>query len=158
MKSRAQADVALKARAAEVEPPVAEPQRLVDVLLVELERERRGARDDRQLVDRELDGTGRHPVVDGLRRARDELAARLQHELVADLPRQRRRLRRPLGVDHELRDARAVTEVDEHEPAVVATARSPACEGQLPAHVLGARLTAHEVAPAHGESLETISS
>ena len=128
---RAEPEVPLQLLAAEVEPPVAEAERLVDVLLVELERERRRARDDRQLVDRELDLAGRHPVVDRLRRARDDLAARLQHELVADLPRERRRLRRPLGIDHELRDARAVAEVDEHEPAVVAPARRPAGEGQL---------------------------
>ena len=54
-----------------------------------------------------------------------------------------------LRVDHELGDPRAVAEVDEDEPAVVAPARDPAGERQRPADVLGARLAAHEVAPAH---------
>ena len=43
---RAQADVALQLVAAQVEPAVAQAQRLVDVLLVELERQRRRAADD----------------------------------------------------------------------------------------------------------------
>ena len=43
---RAQADVALQLVAAQVEPAVAEAERLVDVLLVELERQRRRAADD----------------------------------------------------------------------------------------------------------------
>ena len=47
----AQPEVALQLLAAQVEPAVAEPQRLVDVLLVELERKRRRARDDLELVD-----------------------------------------------------------------------------------------------------------
>ena len=43
---RAEPDVALQLVAPEVEPAVAQAQRLVDVLLVELERQRRRARDD----------------------------------------------------------------------------------------------------------------
>ena len=63
-----------------------------------------------------------------------------------------------LGVDHELRDAGAIPEVDEHEAAVIAAAGDPAGQAQRPTDVLGPRLAAHEVSPAHGESLETISS
>ena len=62
--------------AAQVEPAVAEAERLVDALLVELERQRRRARDDLELVDLELDLPGRHVRVDGLGRARDDLALR----------------------------------------------------------------------------------
>ena len=58
-------------------------------------------------------------VVHGLGGARDELAACLEHELVANLAREGCRLGRPLGVDHELRDSRAVAQVDEDEAAVV---------------------------------------
>ena len=66
---RAGADVALHPLAAQVEPAVADPQRLVDALLVELERQRRRARDDLELVGLDLDLAGRHRRVDGLRRA-----------------------------------------------------------------------------------------
>ena len=65
---------------------------------------------------------GRHPLVHGLGRAGDELAACLEHELVADLAGEGCRLGRPLGVDHELRDSRAVAQVDEDEAAVVTSA------------------------------------
>ena len=73
--------------AAEVEPAVAEAQRLVDVLLVELERERRAARDDLERVDLELDLAGRQLRVDRLGRAGDDLALGAEDELVADLVR-----------------------------------------------------------------------
>ena len=85
--------------AAQVEPAVAEAQRLVDVLLVELERERRRARDDLEPVDLELDLAGRQLRVDALRRAGDDLALGAEHELVADLVRDCARLGRALGVD-----------------------------------------------------------
>ena len=50
-----EAQVALHPFAAHVELAVAESQHLVDVLLVDLERQRLRARDDRQLVDLDLD-------------------------------------------------------------------------------------------------------
>ena len=62
----AQAQVALQLLASQVKPSVAEPKRLVDVLLVELEGEWRRARHDLELVDGELDLTRRHLRVDGL--------------------------------------------------------------------------------------------
>ena len=155
---RPQPQVPLELRAAQIQPAVAEPERLVDVLLVELERQRCRAGDDRQVVDGQLDLAGLHARVDGLGRARDELAARLQDELVADLARELGRMRRALGVDHELRDAGRVAQVDEHEPAVVSSPRSPAGERQRAANPVCARLPAHHVPPAHGESLETTSS
>ena len=154
---RPQPDVPLQLLAAQVEPAIAQAQRLVDVLLVELERQRRRAGDDRQLVDGELDVTGRHLRVDRLGGARDELPARLEDELVADLSCERGRLGRSLRIDHELRDARSVAQVDEHEPAVVATAGRPAGECHRPPGMLEPRLAAHHVPPAHAESLETIS-
>ncbi len=124
---------------AQVEPAVAEPQRLVDALLVELERERRRARDDLELVDLELDLAGRHRRVDRLRRARDDLAARAEHELVADLLRELGGRRRALRVDHELRDAGVVAQVDEDEPAVVAPRAAQPRERQRLPDVLGPR-------------------
>ena len=90
-------------------------------------------------------------------RARDDLPLGLEDELVADLLRELGRLGRVLRVDHELRDPGAVAEVDEHEAAVVAATRDPAGEGLARADVLLAELAAHEVAPAHGDSLPTMS-
>ena len=52
-------DVSLQRVAPEVEPAVADAQGLVDVLLVELERQRRARRDDLELVDLDLDLAGR---------------------------------------------------------------------------------------------------
>ena len=145
-------EVPLHALGAEIEPAVAQAQRLVHVLVVELERERRRARDDLELVDLELDLARVHLRVHRLGRARDDLARRPEDELVADLLRQLGRGRRALGVHHELHDTRPVAEVDEDEPAVIAAAGGPAGERQRLADVRRARLAAHEVAPlAHRE-------
>ena len=84
---RREPQVALHPLAAQVELAVAEAERLVDVLLVELERERLGARDDLELVDLQLDLAGRQVRVDRLGRARGDLALGPEHELVADLVR-----------------------------------------------------------------------
>ena len=111
----------------------------------------------RSVVDLDLDGAGRHVGVDGLGGAGDDLALRLEDELVADLLRELRRLGRVLRVDHELRDPGAVAEVDEDEAAVVAAARGPAGERLARADVLLAELAAHDVAPGHADSLPTTS-
>ena len=149
---RAQADVPLELVAAEVEPAIAQAQRLVDVLLVELEGERGRAADDLERIDLQLDLAGRHVRVDGLRRARDELALGAKHELVPDPVRELRRLGRLLGVDHELGDAAAVAEVDEDEPAVVAPARRPAGKDEPLADQGRGRLSAHVGPPRHPSS------
>ena len=131
--SGAQFDVALELLATQVEPAVPEPERLVDVLLVELERQRRRARDDLELVDRELDLSRGHLRVDGLGRASYELAMRPENELVPDLARELGGGGRPLRVDHELRDPGAVAQVDEDKPAVIAPTRAqPASESVRP--------------------------
>ena len=155
---RAHADVALHVLAAQVEPAVLHAQRLVDVLLLELERQRRRRRQDRQLGHLHLDLARRHLRVHRLGRAPHDCAARLQDELVADGVRDLRRVGRVLGVEHELRDARLVAEVDEDEPAVIAAARRPAGERHLAALVLGPRLAATEIAPAHAPRLASSSS
>ena len=145
--------VALHPGSAHVEPAVAKPQRLVDALLVELEGKRRRARDDLELVDLELDCARRHRGVDRLLRARDDLAACAQYELVADLLRRLGGRGRALGVDDELCDARVVAQVDEDEAAVIPPGRDPARKRQRLADVLGTRLAAHDVTPAHLDSL-----
>ena len=151
---RTQRDVPLQLLAAQVEPAVAQAQRLVHVLLVELERQRRRAADDLELVDLELDLAGRHVRVDRLGAARDERPLGAEHELVPDLVRELGRLGRQLGVDHELRDPGAVTEVDEDQAAVVAAARGPAGQGERLADELLAGLAAHVGTPTdHRDSL-----
>ena len=67
---------------------------LVDVLLVELERQRLRAGDDLELVDLQLDLAGREVRVDGLGRARGDLALGADDELVAHVVGDRGRLRR----------------------------------------------------------------
>src|SRR6185436_7611257 len=154
---RARADVPLHFRAAEVEPAVADPERLVDVLLVQLERQGLGPRDDLELVDLELDLAGRQARVDRVRRTGGNLAHCAEDELVADLVRDLGRLRSALRVDHELREAALVAQVDEDEPAMVAPPGSPACESEPLPDVLQAQLARLEVAPLHVRSLSASS-
>ena len=133
--------------AAQVEPPVADPDRLVDALLVELERERRRAREDLELVGLDLDLAGRHRRVDGLRRALDDRPARADDELVAELVRDLGCAGRVLGVDDDLDDTVLVAHVDEDEAAVVAARRDPAGDRDGPAHVPDTQRAAALVAP-----------
>ena len=78
------------------------------------------------LGDRQLDLAGAQLRVLLALLAADDLAGRADHVLGAQLLRERMRLRRVLGVEDELEDARAVAQVDEHEAAVVAAAVDPA--------------------------------
>src|SRR5581483_3740908 len=139
-----EAQVVLHAPTAHVEPAVAQANGLVDVLLVDLERQRRRAREDAQLVDLQLDLAGRQVRVDRLRRARDDLADGLDDELVAELLRD-------LGfLEDELHLAGVIAEIDEDESAVIAARVDPAGEGQALPDVLRTHKTALKVAPAHG--------
>ena len=82
----ARADVPLQPVAAQVEPAVADPQRLVDALLVELERQRRRPAEDLELA--RPAPRSRRSAMPGLTvsgRALDDVAARADHELVAKL-------------------------------------------------------------------------
>ena len=143
----AEPEVALHPVAAHVEVAVPEPQHLVDVL-ADLERQRLGARDDRQHVDLDLDFAGRKVRVDGSGCAQHDLAFRLQDELAPDLVRERGRVGGALGVDHELHLPGEVPEVDEDEPAVVATRVGPAGDLDALACVGGTEDAAGGVAPA----------
>src|SRR5688572_11168747 len=149
---RPERQVALHPRPAQVEPAVAQAQRLVDVFLVELERERGRARDDLELLDLELDLARGQLRVDVLGRPPHDLALGAQDELVANRVRRLDGARCQLRVDHELADPRAVAQVDEDEAAVVAPAVRPAGERQLLADVLGSDFAAHEVAPDHASN------
>ena len=140
---RARADVALQLLAAQVEPAVADAQRLVDALLVELERQRRRAR---LRISSSSACTSISPVaIAGLTvsaRALDDRAARADDELVAQLMRQLGRGGRVLRVDHDLDDAALVAQVDEDEPAEVAPPRDPAGERDRAALVARPQLAA----------------
>ena len=81
-----------------------------------------------------------------------------EDELVADAVRDARRVGSVLGVHDELRHAGLVAKVDEDEAAVVAAPRRPAGERDGPALVLGPRLAAAEVSPAHAPRLAASSS
>jgi hypothetical protein len=142
-------DVPLQAIAPQVQPAVAVAQRLVDVLLVELEGERRGAGDELELVDLDFDLARREVRVHSLRSSRDDLSGGTKDELVANLVCPLRGLRAALGVDHELDDPGLVAEVDEDQPAVVPAARGPPGDPDRPADVIPAKLTRAEIAPAH---------
>ena len=144
---RREPHVPLHPLAPEVEVAVAQPDVLVDVLLVELERQRVGARDDLELVDLDLDLAGRKVRVDGVGRPADDLATGAQDELAADVVGDRGRLGGAVGVHDELDEPGVVTQVDEDEPAVVSTATGPPGEGQPLSDVVGGDLAAIGVAP-----------
>ena len=152
-----EAEVPLHVVATEVEPAIFDPQRLVDVLLVQLERQGRRAREDAQPVDLDLDVTGRQVRVDRVGCAGDDLPFGLEHELVANLAGDFRGVGGALGVDDELELAGVVAQVDEDEPAVVAArVRPPGDCDPLP-DVVTPRFAAIEVAPAHAVSVATTS-
>src|SRR6201999_553931 len=96
--------------------------------------------------------------VDLVAGAGDDLALRLEHELVADLVGGGCGLRCELGIDDELHLAGVVAEVDEDEAAVVAARVGPARDGHGRADMLGPRLAAVEVSPAHALSVAARSS
>ena len=146
-----EAEVPLHAVAAHVEVAVLEAQHLVDVL-ADLERERLGARDDRQRVDLDLDLARREVRIHGVGRAQHDLPFRLEDELAADLVRERGRIGGALGVDHELHLPGEVAQVDEDEPAVVAARVGPAGELDALAGIGGAERAARRVAPAAHEA------
>jgi len=142
-----EAEVALHALAPHVEPPVLQAEHVVDVV-ADLERQRRRARQDLQRLDLDLDLARRQVRVHGLRRALDDFALRLEHELVAHVVRDLRRLGRMLRVDDELHLAAEVAQVDEHEPAVVAARVRPAGDRHARADVGRSQRAAGRVAPA----------
>ena len=156
--SFARPDVALEPFATKVEPAIAVAQRLVDVLLIELERQRRRAREDLELIDLDLDLARRQLRVHGLGGARDHFTRGAEDELVANVVCGGGCVGGALGVDHELDDAGLVAEVDEDQAAVVAPACDPAGDGDLVPDPLGAKLARSCVPPTHRSSSVTSAS
>ncbi len=149
---RAHPDVALEPLAAQVEPAVADPQRLVDSLLVELERQRCRAADH---LEHDSTCTSISPVamprVHGLgaSAARPRRGPARRTRCAGRAPRRRRRRDRS-GLITSCSDAALVTQVDEDQPPMVAAARDPARERDGPPHVVGRELASDRVTPRHG--------
>ena len=145
-------EIPLHPRPPQVDPAISEAQRLVHTFLVELERQRRRARDDLERVNLQLDLARGQLGVDVLGRAPDDLAFGAQDELVANLVGAPGALRRPLRIEHELTHAARVAKVDEDEAAMIPPRVDPAREGDAAADLLESDLAAHEVAPSHPRS------
>ncbi len=145
--ARREAEVPLHPVPPQVEVAVAQADGLVDVLLVELERERVGTRKDLQLVDLHLDLAGREVRVDRVGCPADDLPLGAEHELVADVVRDVRRVGRAVGVHDELKEPGVVAQVDEDETAVIAPSSGPAGERQPLLDLVGGDLTAVDVTP-----------
>ena len=138
--------------AAQVEVAVAQPQRLVDALVVELERQRRGGREHLQPLDVHLDPAGVEARVHRLRRARAHDPLGLDDVLGPQGVGDRVGGGLLVGVEHELDDAGLVAQVDEDEPAVVAARGHPSGQGHPPALVARAQVAAELGAPLTGRA------
>ena len=133
---------------------MAQPQRLVHALVVELERQHGGSRQHLHLLDSNLDLTGCELGVHVLGVAGAHRSFDLDHELVS----QRVRFRQTVGAQHQLHLATGVTQVDEHEAAVVAPPRHPSRQRHLRTDVVGPQLAAKMCSIAHESSLTRSSS
>ena len=135
----AQEQAALHGLAPDVEVPVAEAQGLVDrrVGVVDVERRRLRVVEDPDRARLELDRPRRQLRVLGPGLAERDLALERDDELGSQPGRGLARLGRVPGVDHHLRDAVPVAEVDEGQLPVVAAAVHPAGEAGRRPGVVG---------------------
>ena len=118
-------------------------------VLVERERRRVRVGEDLELGDGELDLAGREVRVDVLRLApRSTVPAALITSSERSLCAAACASGALLGVEHELHDPRAVAQVDEDQPAVVAAAVHPAGDARLGAGAVGGRARRTRVAVA----------
>ena len=143
---------ALQLRPAQVERAVAQADDLVDVAaVVDRERRRLGVGQDLEPDDRQLDLAGGQVRVDVLRIAPGHPCRRA---LITSSERRRVgalvRLGCGVRVEDELHDARAVAQIDEDQPAVVAPAMHPAGHPGLGVRPLGGQLAAPGIAVAVG--------
>ena len=136
---RARDQVLLQLGAAQIEVAILEAQRIVGVdVVLDRERRRLGLREHLDALDPDLDRAGRHLVVD-LGAARADLAGDADAPLRAQLARCIvRRLVERL-VEHELREALAVAQIDEHAAAVVAVGLDPTGQDDVLSGVPGAQ-------------------
>ena len=148
-------DVAAHLIAAQVEVAVAQAQRLVDALVVELERQHRRGRQYLEPLDVHLDPARVQARVDRLRGTGADHALGLDDELGAQGVGDGVGGRLLVGIEDELDEAGLVAQVDEDEAAVVAAARHPARQRDPGALVPLAQVAAEVGAPAHRASSST---
>ena len=139
---RGQPQIPLHPLATKIEVAVAKPQRLLDAFVVELERERIRARDDLERIDLQLHLPRGEVRIDGVGRARHDLALRAHDELGTELVGDRRRVRRTFRVHDQLDEPGVVAQVDEDEAAMIPPPVHPPRERDGLALMLGAQLTA----------------
>ena len=120
----------LELRPAEVEVPVLEPQGLGHVRAV-LDHEGRGLGrvQNNELRGRNLDLAGGKLCIGRVRRPGSDLSRHGKDEFAPDVTGRPVRVSGNRGVEHHLRDAGAVAEVDENEPAVVPSRMRPPHDG-----------------------------
>ncbi|OIQ79435.1 hypothetical protein GALL_388340 [mine drainage metagenome] len=123
----AQHHVVLHLRPAQVEHAMRQPGRFRQVLVVELERQRRRRVQHLQRVAQHLDAPRRQRGVLGAGRARAHRACDLHAEFVAQRFGQREHVG-AVGVADHLHQAFAVAQIDEDHAAVVAPALHPAAQ------------------------------
>src|SRR5207249_6572142 len=122
-------DVVLQSLAAEVQVAIAKSNGFFDVdVAVHLEGQGSCRVEDLDRLNDELDLAGGHARVLGTFWAPANLTFYLEHELRACLAGHPMRLRRQLGVEHDLRQARSVAEIDEDQTAMVPPPVNPALE------------------------------
>ncbi len=134
---------------------MAQPQRLVHPVVVELEREHGRGREHLQPLDVHLDAPRVQARVDGLGGAGADDPLGLHDELRPQRMRDGVGGRLLVGVEDELHEAGLVAQVDEDEAAVVAAAGHPARQRDARALVAGAQVAAQVGAPAHRRSSST---
>ena len=132
---RAQRDVLVQALAAQVEKAILQP-RVLGIIQVAEHRHRQFGRSrlHGRLFDAKLDLAGRHVRIDGVVRARFDLARQRQNPFRAcfvDLGEGRR-----VRFDYTLGDAIMIPQVDEQQTAMVAPPVDPAGQAHAVADVL----------------------
>ena len=139
----AQQDIALHAGAAQVQVAIPQPQRLGNLgLFVDVKRRCVRGVEDLYPPGGDLDLACGQAGVLQARRPLPHRAFYLQHILAARLAGHPVGFRRGLRIAHHLRDAIAVTQVNEDEATVVAAAMHPARQRHRRAHVFPSQLTA----------------
>ena len=139
----AQAEVALHLRPAQVDVAVFEPDFFVlDGLFGRRKRRQPRVVQHQQLGRLNLDLAGRHLGIDGVRAAQAHLAHSGNHVLRPHLLALQVAVGRQLLVQHNLRDAGAVAQIEKDQVAVVAAPVHPAHQDHLLPGVGGAQVAA----------------
>ncbi|MBV8313910.1 MAG: hypothetical protein JOZ53_03155, partial [Planctomycetaceae bacterium] len=135
---------------AEVEVSVLEPELLVGLARLDVERRGGSGVEHLERVGADLDGAGLElgVLLAGEPRGDDPLDG--DDVLVPQLARRRLQLGADLGLEDALGQPVAVADVDEDEPAEVAPAVDPAVEDDRPAHVVERQVAAGMCPFEHG--------